>query len=142
MDENKTPALTLDADPTFKHPITFKTPQGDKTITLLFAHMTVEDHDAWWEAARQRSVDFAAAVSAWKKALEKAAEEGNELPPAPKMERTGLDEVMDVVRGWEGVAADFSREAMGRLMSSYHALTARLICNEWSKQLSAGRLEN
>jgi hypothetical protein len=134
--------LKLNPNPTFKWPVKFKSPDGEQTLLLIFRHMTVEEHDAWWAAAVARYVEYGAALEAHVKAVEQATKEGKELPQAPKIEKTGLDEIMDVVAGWEEVDAEFSREAMAKLIANYHDLTAKKICNAWSDGLTQSRSEN
>jgi hypothetical protein len=133
--------LQLEPDPTFTWPVTFNTPKGAKTITLVFKHKTVDEHNAWWEAAVKRSVAHRDALIAHAAAIEKLGPD-DVVPPAPKPEMTALDEIMDVVAGWEDVDAPFSRESMTKLLANYHDLSAKKVCEAWSAGLNGRRLEN
>jgi hypothetical protein len=133
--------LKLNPNPTFKGSVAFNTPEGEQTVSLVFRHMTVEDHDAWWAAAIARYLAHKEALEAHAKALE-AATPDQALPEAPKMEKTGLDEIMEVVAGWEEVDVEFSREAMAKLLSNYHDLTAKKICEAWSNGLTQFKAKN
>ena len=133
--------LKLNPDPTFKCPVVFNTPQGEQTLNLLCHHMTVEEHDLWWAGAVARYLAHKQALEDHAKALEALAPDAV-LPEPPKMEKTGLDEIMDVVSGWEEVDAPFSREAMAKLLSNYHDLTAKRICEAWSAGLTQHRVKN
>lgn len=133
--------LKLNPNPTFKCPVTINTPEGEETITLLGRHMTVEDHDRWWADAVSRYLAHAKALEAHAKALEMLAPDAV-LPDAPKAEKTGLDEIMDVVAGWEGVEGEFSRESLATVLSNYHDLTAKKICEAWSAALTQHRVKN
>jgi hypothetical protein len=134
--------LKLDPNPTFKWEVTVKTPEGEETITLIYRHMTVEDHDAWWAAAAQRSRDYGETLRKHMVAVEQAAKDGKELPAMPKPEKSGFDEIMEVVAGWEGVEAEFSPDAMAKVLSNYHDLTAAKICQAWSRGLTQRKVEN
>ena len=133
--------LKLNPNPTFKLPVTFNTPEGEQTINLLGRHMTVEDHDLWWAGAVARYIAHKQALEAYAKALE-ALQPDEPIPEAPKMEKTGLDEIMDVVTGWEEVDAEFSRDAMATVLANYHDLTAKKICEAWSEKLTQFRVKN
>lgn len=133
--------LKLNPNPTFKFPVTFNAPDGEQILNLLGRHMTVEEHDAWWAAAVARYLAHKQALEAHANALAALAPDAV-IPEAPKMEKTGLDEIMDVVAGWEEVDAEFSREAMGTLLSNYHDLTAKRICEAWSSKLTQHREKN
>jgi hypothetical protein len=133
--------IKIDPNPTFKWDVKFKTPEGEQTLKLLFKHMTVEEHDAWWTAAIERYAKYREALAKHAEAIAALAE-GSVLPPAPKMEKTGLDEIMEVVVGWEDVDAEFSRDAMGKLIANYHDLTAKKICEAWFDGLTQRRREN
>jgi hypothetical protein len=133
--------LKVDPDPTFTKPVKFKTPQGEQSLLLVFRHMTVEEHDKWWAEALQRYRDHVAALDAHMKALQELAE-GAEPPEAPKQPKTGLDEIMDVVVGWEEVDQPFSREALAKVLSNYHDLSAKKICEAWSSGLTQATVEN
>lgn len=133
--------LKLNPNPTFKCPVTFNTPEGEQTLNLLGRHMTVDDHDAWWASAVARYLAHKQALEDHAKALE-ALKPDEPVPDAPKMEKTGLDEIMDVVAGWEEVDVPFSREAMATLLSNYHDLNAKRICEAWSAGLTQYRVKN
>ena len=133
--------LKINPNPTFKFPVKFNTPEGEQTITLRGRHMTVEEHDLWWAGAVARYVAHKQALEAYAQALE-ALKEGEPIPDPPKMEKTGLDEIMDVVAGWEEVDAAFSREALTTVLSNYHDLTAKKICEGWSEALTQHRTKN
>jgi hypothetical protein len=139
--------LKLNPNPTFKCPVKFNSPEGEQTLNLLGRHMTVEDHDLWWAGAVARYLAHKQALEDHAKAIESLQTLGlpnpeAALPEAPKMEKTGLDEIMDVVAGWEEVDAPFSREAMATLLSNYHDLTAKRICEAWSAGLTQYRVKN
>lgn len=133
--------LKLNPNPTFKCQVKFNTPEGEQSITLLCRHMTVEDHDLWWAGAVARYIAHKQALEAHAKALDALAPDAP-IPEAPKMEKTGLDEIMDVVAGWEEVDAEFSREAMATILSNYHDLTTKRICEAWSAGLTQHREKN
>lgn len=141
--------LKLDPDPTFPFSVTLRTPKGEQTLKLVGRHMTVEEHDAWWKAALKCYVEHQEALKAHAAAIAKAAEEAAakgepmpETPEAPKPEKSALDEVMDVVAGWEEVDAEFSADAMRKLLANYHDLSASKICEAWSATLTQARREN
>lgn len=134
--------LKVDPNPTFQAPVKFKSPEGEQTLNLVFRHMTVEEHDKWWADAMQRYRDHVVALEAHIKAVEAAATAGNELPEEPKPTKTGLDEIMDVVVGWEDVDQPFSREALAKILSNYHDLSAKKICQAWSAGLTQAKVEN
>jgi hypothetical protein len=136
------PVLKLDPNPTFPWPVTFKSPDGEQTVVFMFRHMTVDEHDAWWSAAHQCSIDFKDACDRYLKDLEESIKAGKEAPEMPKRARSGFDEIMDVVAGWLEVEGEFSREAMAKLVGNYHDLTARKICEAWSAGLTQRKLEN
>jgi hypothetical protein len=144
-------AVKVNPNPTFKWPVKFTSPEGEQTINFNFRHMTAEEHDAWWQAAVQRYMDYRVELEAHAKAVAEAAEKAKaegkdapEAPPEPKMAKTALDEVMEVVAGWDEGEVDepFSREVMGKLMSNYHDLTAKKICQAWSDGLTQRKREN
>lgn|GEM_PF-1364535 len=134
--------LKIDPNPTFKWDVKFNTPEGEQTLKLVFKHMTVEAHDAWWDEALKRYLSYRDALQAHAKAIEEATVAGKELPEAPKQAKSGLDEIMELVAGWEEVDAEFSREAMGKLIDNYHDLSAKKICEAWSAGLTQRRREN
>jgi hypothetical protein len=136
--------LKLQPNPTFKWPVKFKTPDGEQILSLVFKHMPVEKYAAWWAAAHKRKQDFIDALDAYPIAVEKAKTHGEEAPPMPKEEDfgLGLDEVMDVVVGWEEVDTPFSRESMKTLLANYHDLKVVTISRGWIEGLQQRKLEN
>jgi hypothetical protein len=134
--------LKLNPNPTFTWPVKFTSPEGEQTLQVVYRHMTVEEHDAWWAAAVKRYIDFRDALAKHADDVQAALSDGKPAPEAPKPERSGLDEVMDLVAGWQDVDTEFSRDALQKLMSNYHNLSAKLLCEEWSKGLTQRKLEN
>lgn len=55
--------------------------------------------------------------------------------------RSDVESVMDVVSGWDGIDADFSRDSVDALLQQYHA-AARSIIGAYVSELSAARLGN
>lgn len=141
--------LKLDPDPTFPFSVALRTPQGEETLKLIGRHMTVDEHAAWWKAALKSFTDFQEVLKAHNAAVLKAVEEAAaaerpvpEQPEAPKPEKSALDEIMEVIVGWEDVDAEFGRESMRKLLANYHDLSASKICEAWSAALTQARREN
>lgn len=55
--------------------------------------------------------------------------------------RKDLDAVMEVVAGWTDVEVDFSREAMGTVLSQYPK-SAQAILAKYAEELSGARAKN
>lgn len=134
--------LKLNPNPTFAWPIKFKSPEGEQTLNLLFKHMPVEQYEAWWDAAVQRHIDYLAALEAHAVAVKQATEQGSVLPERPKPAKAGIDELMEIVAGWNDVDTPFSREALQTLIANYHDLTVKKISAAWIEGLQQRKVEN
>ena len=134
--------LKIDPNPTFSWPVKFNTPEGEQTITLVYKHMDTDARNEWWKAAAESYVAYADKLKAHAKAVEEAKETGGVLPDEPKPERSGLDEVMDIVVGWQDVDGEFSRDAMKKVLKNYHTLSARKIAEAWDAALTEGKAKN
>ena len=55
--------------------------------------------------------------------------------------RSDLDTMMEVVKGWAGIDAEFSRESMDALLDQYHG-AARAIISAYLLELTQARLGN
>lgn len=134
--------LKLHPNPTFTWPVKFKSPEGEQTLTVVFRHMPKEQYDAWWDAAWKRHIAYQDALRAWAEACATAKAEGKSEPAKPQPEMAGVDELMEIVAGWEDVDAPFSREALSTLLANYHDLNVKRISEAWIEGLQQRKLEN
>lgn len=123
--------IKVKANPTFIWEITIDTPEGEIKPKFEYKHMTTEQYDAYWATAREQEAAHAAAAEAAKAAGE----------PEPQRKRTALDDVMDIVVGWQDFDEPFSRSAMDEFMKNYHLATLPIFAG-WVEGLRKGKQKN